>query len=107
MIEPEHKKLSVREQCELLGLHRSTRYYQPRPQRQENETLMRRIDELHTARITWGSRKVRDALRLEGYKVNRKRVQRLMRLMALRVVFPHAYQRRLPPDHEVYPYLLR
>lgn len=107
MIEPEHKELSVREQCELLGLHRSTLFYQPRPRPQENEALMRRIDELHTAHITWGSRKIRDALRLEGWKVNRKRVQRLMRLMALRVVFPQRYHRRLPPDHEIYPYLLR
>jgi len=107
MIESEHKELSVREQCELLGLHRSTLYYQSRPEPQENEALMRRIDELHTANITWGSRKIRDALRLEGWKMNRKRVQRLMRLMALRVVFPQRYHHRLPPDHEVYPYLLR
>jgi len=107
MIEPNHNTLSVREQCELLGLHRSTLYYQPRPKPQENEVLMRRIDELHTAHITWGSRKIRDALRLEGWKVNRKRVQRLMRFMALRVVFPQRYHHRLPPDHEVFPYLLR
>jgi len=107
MIEPDHKRLSVREQCELLGLHRSTLYYQRRPVPRENEALMRRIDELHTAHITWGSRKIRDALRLEGWRVNRKRVQRLMRLMALRVVFPQRYHHRLPPDHEVYPYLLR
>jgi len=66
MIEPEHEELSVREQCELLGLHRSTLYYQRRPQQQENETLMRRIDELHTAHITRGSRKIRDALRQCG-----------------------------------------
>jgi putative transposase len=107
MIEPDHGKLSVREQCTLLGLHRSTLYYQPRPVPPENEVLMRRIDELHTAHITWGSRKIRDALRLEDWKVNRKRVQRLMRHMGLRVVFPQQYHHRLPPDHEVYPYLLR
>ncbi len=107
MIEPDHEQLSVREQCDLLGFHRSTLYYQPRPVPQENERLMRRIDELHTAHITWGSRKIRDALRLEGSRVNRKRVQRLMRHMALRVVFPQRHHHRLPPDHEVYPYLLR
>ena len=107
MIEPDHEELSVREQCDLLGLRRSTLYYRPRPAAQENEELMRRIDELHTAHITWGSRKIRDALRLEGWKVNRKRVQRLMRHMALRVVFAQRHHHRLPPDHEVYPYLLR
>ena len=107
MIEPDHETLSVREQCVLLGLHRSTLYYRPQTIAGETNTLMRRIDELHTAHITWGSRKIRDALRLEGWKVNRKRVQRLMRHMALRVVFPQRYHHRLPPDHEVYPYLLR
>jgi len=107
MIEPDHEELSVREQCMLLGLNRSTLYYAPRKIDKEADTLMRRIDELHTAHITWGSRKIRDALRLEGYAVNRKRVQRLMRLMRLRVVFPRRHHDRLPPDHEVYPYLLR
>ena len=107
MIEPDHDELSVREQCMLLGLNRSTLYYAPRKTDNETETLMRRIDELHTAHITWGTRKIRDALRLEGWAVNRKRVQRLMRLMRLRVVFPQSHHDRLPPDHEVYPYLLR
>jgi putative transposase len=107
MIELDHEVLSVRQQCALLGLNRSTLYYQPQRESEETETLMRRIDELHTAHITWGSRKIRDALRLEGWKVNRKRIQRLMRHMALRVVFPQAFHHRLPPDHEVYPYLLR
>ena len=52
MIEPDHKELSVREQCELLRLYRSTLYYRPRPVPQDSEALMRRIDELHTAHIT-------------------------------------------------------
>lgn len=107
MIEPGHEQLSVREQCRLLGLNRSTLYYQPVPDTEENERLMRRIDEIHTEHITWGSRKIRDALRLEGWNINRKRVQRLMRHMAMRVIFPQRKHHRLPPDHEVYPYLLR
>lgn len=107
MIEPDHERLSIREQCMLLGVNRSTLYYRPQKVDRDTDRLMKRIDELHTAHITWGSRKIRDALRLEGWTVNRKRVQRLMRLMRLRVVFPHTYHRRLPPEHEVYPYLLR
>lgn len=107
MIEPDHGKLSVREQCDLLGLNRATLYYRPQRESEEVLTLMRRIDEIHTAHITWGSRKIRDALRLEGYEVNRKRVQRLMRRLGLRVVFPQRAHQRLPAGHEVYPYLLR
>ena len=97
----------MREQCRLLGPNRSTLYYRPHRIDTENDTLMRRIDEIHTAHIIWGSRKIRDALRLEGMRVNRRRVYRLMRLMGLRVVFPQQHHQRLPPDHEVYPYLLR
>ena len=107
MIEPEHPKLSVAEQCELLGLHRSAWYYRPKPISGRDQELMRRIDELHTAHITWGTRKLRDALRLEGWAVNRKRIQRLARIMGLKVVFPQRFGGRLPPDHEIYPYLLR
>ena len=107
MIEPDHEYLSMREQCRLLGLNRSTLYYRPQRIDTKTDTLMRRIDEVYTAHITWGSRKIRDALRIEGMRINRKRVQRLMRLMGLRVVFPQQHHQRLPPDHEVYPYLLR
>jgi len=107
MIEPDNERLSVRRQCALLGLNRASLYYQPRRETEETKTLMRRIDEIHTEHITWGSRKIRDELRLSGWKMNRKRVQRLMRHMGLRVVFPQRYHHRLPPDHEVYPYLLR
>ena len=107
MIEPDHERLSVRRQCDLLGLNRATLYYRPQRESEEVLTLMRRIDEIHTAHLTWGSRKIRDALRLEGYVINRKRVQRLMSRLGLRVMFPQRAQQRLPADHEVYPYLLR
>ena len=107
MIEVNHEALSLREQCRLLGVHRSTLYYQPQAIGKETDALMRRIDELHTGEITWGSRKIRDRLRLEGWSVNRKRVQRLMGQMGLKVVFPRRSHDRRPPDHEVYPYLLR
>jgi putative transposase len=107
MIEVDHEKLSIREQCTLLGLSRASFYYRPRGANEETLRLMERIDEIHTEHITWGSRKIRDALRLEGWAVNRKRVQRLMRLMAMQVVFPKQHRVRLPVGHEVYPYLLR
>ena len=107
MIEPDHEQLSVRQQCDLLGLNRATLYYRRQCEQEEVLTLMRRVDEIHTAHITWGSRKIRDALRLEGYTINRKRVQGLMRRLGLRVVFPQASHQRLPAGHEVYPYLLR
>jgi len=107
MVDPQHPQLSVAEQCRLLGLSRSTFYYEAMGEREENLALMSRIDELHTENITWGSRMLRDRLRLEGWKVSRKRIQRLMRLMELQVVYSKPKLTRPHPTHPVYPYLLR
>jgi putative transposase len=107
MVEPAHQSLSIAEQCRLIGISRSTIYYKKRHERKENLNLMERIDKLHTDFITWGSRKIRDRLRMEGWKVNRKRVQRLMELMEIQVVYPKPKLTRANPQHPVYQYLLR
>lgn len=101
------KELSIADQCELLDVSRSGYYYKPRPETPYNETLMRRIDELHTAEPTWGSRLLRDRLRLEGHKVNRKRIQRLMALMGIQTIYPKRNLSKRNHEHKVYPYLLR
>ena len=87
MIEPKHPKLSVVRQCELLELPRATYYRQPKPESDENLELMRVIDETYLAHPFYGSRQMRDHLRLQGYRVNRKRVQRLMRLLELEAIY--------------------
>jgi putative transposase len=80
--------LSVRRQCELLGLNRSSLYYQPVAEAADDLRLMRLIDEQYTARPFYGSRKMTVWLQGRGEQVNRKRVQRLMRLMGLEAIFP-------------------
>ena len=102
MVEPEHVGLSVRRQCELLELPRSTCYYEPAGETAENLALMRRIDALYVRWPFYGSRRL--ALELE---VNRKRVQRLMRLMGLEAVYPKRRTTRPAAGHKIYPYLLR
>ena len=82
-IEPDHQRLSVARQCELLGLPRSTCYYGPAGETAENLALMRRIDEQYSQTPFYGSRKL--ALTLQ---VNRKRVQRLMRMMGIEAIYP-------------------
>lgn len=109
MIEPLHKKLSVSRQCELLNLPRSGYY---RKDRQIGETeynleLMRLLDEEYTRRPFYGSRKLRKYLNDLGYKVNRKRVQRLMKVMGIQSVVPGPNTSKPAPQHKVYPYLLR
>jgi putative transposase len=98
--------VSVRRQCELLGLNRSTLYYQPAAETAETLALMRLIDEQYTRRPFYGSRRMTVWLNQQGEEVNRKRVQRLMRRMGLEAIYPKP---RLSAnrDHKVYPYLLR
>jgi putative transposase len=100
-------KVSVRRQCELLRLSRSGLYYAPQPTEPEELALMRRIDELHLRLPFYGSRKLAIALRDEGHEINRKHIQRLMRLMGLEAMVPQARTSRPSPAHATYPYLLR
>lgn len=101
------ESLSISSQCRLLCISRSSFYYQPEPVKEEDLKLMRLIDEQFLKTPTWGSRSMRNHLRRLGYKVNRKRVQRLMRIMGLEPIYPKPRTSRPHPDHKVYPYLLR
>lgn len=107
MIEEDHPELSVRRQCELLGLNRSTVYYEPAPETPENLALMSLIDKEYTAHPFFGSRKITQWLIGQGHEVNRKRVQRLMRLMGLEAIYPKPKLSLAGRGHKVYPYLLR
>jgi putative transposase len=107
MVDPEAPNLSVARQCRLLNLHRSSYYYKPKPIRAEDLKLMRLIDEQYLKEPTWGSRSMRSHLQRLGYKINRKRVQRLMRLMGIEAIYPRPKTTRPHPEHKIYPYLLR
>jgi len=105
LIEPDHD-LSISRQCELVTLARSTYYYEPHPETEENLALMRRIDELHLEHPFYGSRRLTAVLRREGHRVNRKRIQRLMRVMGLEAMYPHPRTTVSGQEHRRYPYLL-
>jgi len=97
----------VRRQCELLGLSRSSLYYQPATETAESLRLMRRIDEEYTAHPFLGSRRMTVWLVEQGEAVNRKRVRRLMRLMGIEALYPKPRLSAGGAGHRVYPYLLR
>jgi len=99
--------LSMRRQCELLGVSRSSLYYQPIGQDPEELALMRRMDEIHLEHPFFGSRVMRQILKAEGQTVNRKRVQRMMRKMGLESLAPKPRTSKPAPEHPVFPYLLR
>jgi putative transposase len=107
LVEAGHPQLSVCRQCELLGLARSSFYYEPASETKENLTLMRLIDEHYTACPFYGSRRWTAWLQRQGHAVNRKRVQRLMRLMGLEAIYPKPNLSAPDRQHKVYPYLLR
>jgi putative transposase len=107
LIEPGHPALSVRRQCALLGLSRSSLYYEPAGETSEDLRLMRRIDEQYTKCPFYGSRRLTAWLIAQGEEVNRKRVQCLMRVMGLEAIYPKPRLSVAGKGHRIYPYLLR
>ena len=107
LIQSNHPRISTMRQCELIGLPRSSYYYKPAGESEYNLSLMRIIDEQYLKTPFFGSRQMTDWLRLNGHTVNRKRIQRLMRIMGLEGIVPGPHTSKPHPEHKVYPYLLR
>jgi putative transposase len=107
LLDREAGELSVRVQAGLLGLNRSSLYYQPVPPSAEEVALKHRIDELYTAHPYYGSRRVAAVLRREGRVISRKTVQRQMRAMGIAGIAPGPQTSRRVAGQTVYPYLLR
>ena len=107
MIESGHAHLSIRRQCELLGLSRSTFYYMPAEESDLNLHLMRLIDAYYTKVPFYGRRRMTAHLRYQGYEINIKRVRRLMQKMGLQAIHPKRRTSIAAKGHKVYPYLLR
>ena len=106
MVDAQDERLSVVRQCALVGIARSSVYYRPVGESQDNLRLMRLIDELYLSCPWYGSRQMARALRRRGYQAGRKRVRRLMQVMGLRSVAPRPNTSRRAPGHRVYPYLV-
>jgi putative transposase len=108
MIETAHSSLSIRRQCELVGLNRATFYWQPADESPLNLELMRLIDQEYTRAPFYGYRKMTARLNnAHGYQVNHKRVARLMQLMGLQALYPRPRTTMPNQQHKKYPYLLR
>lgn len=106
-MEPDHPHLSIVRQCELLGLTRSSYYYEPVPISEEDQLLMRLLDEQYTRTPFYGKRKMVVYLAEQGYVVDRKRVRRLMQLMGLETIYPKPRLSQPGEPSVRYPYLLR
>jgi putative transposase len=106
MIDRGHN-LPLGRQAELLGLSRSTLYYEPRPVPAAELAIMRRIDELHLDYPFAGSRMLRDLLRGEGVVIGRALVATLMRRMGIEAIYRKPNTSKAALGHKIYPYLLR
>ena len=106
-MEREHPEISVRRQCELLGVNRSGLYYQPVGESEANLGLMRLIDQEYTRHPFYGSRRMTGWLCGQGHEVNRKRVRRLMEVMGIEAIYPKPRLSQPGEGHKIYPYLLR
>lgn len=106
MVEVGHPTLSIRRQCALLGLNRSSWYYQPAGESEGNLALMRLIDEQYLRTPLYGWPRMTAWLQQQGHAVNSKRVRRLMRLMGLQAIYPQPNTSRPARGHRRYRYLL-
>jgi putative transposase len=99
--------LSVDRQCTLLGIARSSYYYQPRPVSVTELDLLNRLDRIFTEHPVYGSRRLQVTLLREGISVGRRRIRRLMRKLGLSAIRPKLSTSKPHPAHKIYPYLLR
>lgn len=102
-----HPEISLRQQCELLSVNRSSLDYIPKGESELNLALMKMIDETHTRLPFYGRRRMREHLFRQGVEVNVKRVGRLMNLMGIETIYPRRNLSKQNPEHRIFPYLLR
>jgi putative transposase len=106
LIDNLNSELSISHQADLIGISRSSLYYEPVVD-EYDLVLKRLIDEQYTLTPFYGSRRMKVILRRNEHEVNRKHVQRLMREMGLEAIYPKPHLSQAHPDHKIFPYLLR
>lgn len=106
MIDKDSKFLSIKEQCRILGVNRSTFYYTPKPENSYTLDLMAKMDELYIKKPYLGSRGMTRYLKRAGLLVNRKKVRRLMEKMGISAIYRKPNTSRVNNEHKIHPYLL-
>jgi len=107
MIVHKHPQLSIRRQCQLLGVNRNRLKKPERSPTEEEHTIMRDLDEIYLKYPFYGQRKLLRELWKKGWSIGRKRVRRLMQLMGIEALVPKPSLSKPAPGHKIYPYLLR
>ena len=103
----DNEQLSIKQQCELLGLNRSSYYAKAKGLNAYDHQIMNRIDEIFTEHPYYGNRRMMEVLVSEGYSVGRKRVRRYYQMLGIEAIYPKMNLSKRNQAHKVYPYLLR
>lgn len=107
LINKNDKKYSIRKQCQLFGINRSSLYYEPVGISEQDQKLMNALDKQHTKTPFYGILKKTKAMKDLGYKVGKDHVKTLLRKMGLETIFPKPFTSKSHPENKVYPYLLK
>lgn len=107
MVEPLHLKLSLRVQCDLLAINRSSYYYEEREPEQVEQAILDEILALHIKHPYMGSRSLKDQLNKKGYKIGRKKVISIMAALKIKAIYPKPNLSLSNKEHKKYPYLLK
>jgi putative transposase len=107
MIEKNNSSLSIRFQCKLIDLNRSSYYYQGQGLRSGDQALLNELDEVYLKHPFYGSRRLKEELNRRGYHVGRGRVRRLMRILGIEAIYPKPALSLSDKEHKIYPYLLK
>lgn len=107
IVDPDFKDISILRQCELLDLNRSTYYYTPVGESDQNLRIMKLLDQEYTKHPFYGVLRMYELVKLHGFDVNVKRVRRLLRLMGLHAIYPKPKTSLANIEHKKYPYLLK
>jgi putative transposase len=107
MIDAVNSEISIKRQCELVGVNRSSYYYEPKKESEENLRIMEELDKQYLTTPFYGAIRMTEHLRGLEFLINIKRTRRLMRIMGLETVYCKPNLSKACPEHEIYPYLLR
>jgi len=106
-IDDKKDKISLNRQLSLLGVSKTAYYYKPALEKEINLILMEKMDKIYTECPFYGSRRMQEILKRQGYNINRKRISRLMNIMGLKAIYPKKNLSKMNPNHKKFPYLLK
>jgi putative transposase len=107
LIDMNHPQLSIKQQCALIGLNRSSYYAKPVWLEPQELQVLNRMDEIFTEHPYYGNRRMMHVLRAEGYMIGRKKVRRYYQILGIEAIYPKMNLSKRNQEHKVYPYLLR